>query len=81
MTDPAVRELADAARALSFYFELRKGSMPLYERGSYTCYALIRCRILGDSPAFSRLMQKLDHLDAKFITEVRSQTPVTVSGC
>ena len=71
MTDPAVRDLADAALALSFYFELRTGRMPLYERGSYTCYGLIRCRIPGDSPAFSRLMQKLDHLDAKFQVQMQ----------
>lgn len=64
--DPAVRDLADAALALSFYFELRPGRMPMYERGSYTCYGLIRCRIPGTSPAFSKLMQKLDYLDAKF---------------
>ncbi|RYN61291.1 hypothetical protein AA0117_g13033 [Alternaria alternata] len=65
-TDSAVRDLADAALALSFYFELRPGRMPIYERGSYTCYGLIRCRIPGISPAFSTLMQKLDYLDASF---------------
>jgi hypothetical protein len=65
-TDSAVRDLADAALALSFYFELRPGRMPIYERGSYTCYGLIRCRIPGISPAFSTLMQKLDYLDANF---------------
>ncbi|KAL1792986.1 hypothetical protein ACET3X_009493 [Alternaria dauci] len=70
-TDPAVRDLADAALALSFYFELRPGRMPLYERGSYTCYGLIRCRIPGVNPAFSRLMQKLDHLEASFQIEMQ----------
>ncbi|KAF3038250.1 hypothetical protein E8E11_001965 [Didymella keratinophila] len=70
--DPAVRDLADAALALSFYFELRPGRMPMYERGSYTCYGLIRCRIPGTSPAFSKLMQKLDYLDAKF--QIQMQT-------
>jgi hypothetical protein len=65
-TDSAVRDLADAALALSFYFELRPGCMPIYERGSYTCYGLIRCRIPGISPAFLTLMRKLDRLGADF---------------
>ena len=64
--DPALRDLADAALALSFYFELQPGRMPIYERGSYTCHGFIRCRIPGTSPAFSTLMQKLDNLDASF---------------
>lgn len=64
--DPAVRDLADAALALTFYFELQPGRMPIYERGSYTCYGTIRCRIPGLSPAFCQLMQKLDCLEATF---------------
>ena len=65
-TDSAVRDLANAALALSFYFKLRPGRMLIYERGSYTCYSLIRCRIPRISPAFSTLMQKLDDLDVNF---------------
>lgn len=64
--DPTVRDLADAALALTFYFELQPGRMPVYERGSYTCYGMIRCRIPGVNPAFCQLLQMLDCLDANF---------------
>lgn len=40
--------------------------MPVYERGSYTCYGMIRCRIPGVNPAFCQLLQMLDCLDANF---------------
>ncbi|KAL6150048.1 hypothetical protein ACJBU6_11562 [Exserohilum turcicum] len=73
--DPAVLNLADAALALSFYFELQPGCMPIYERGSYTCYGLIRCRIPGTNPALSRLMQKLDCLDASFQIQMQLYDP------
>lgn len=69
--DPAVHELADVALALTFYFELQPGCMPIYECGSYTCHGVIRCRIPGSSPAFSRLMEKLDSLEAKFQTQMQ----------
>lgn len=69
--DPAVRSLADAALASSFYFELQTGCMPIYERGSYTCYGRIRCRIPSVSPAFSILMQQLDSLRASFQIQKR----------
>jgi hypothetical protein len=71
-TDPAVRKLADAALASSFYFELQPGCMPIYERGSYTCYGRIRCRIPGINPAFPSLMQKLDSSRACFQVQMRA---------
>ncbi|KAI0570272.1 Patatin [Pyrenophora tritici-repentis] len=64
--NPAVRDLADAVLASSFYFELWPGRMPIYERGSYSCHGRVRCRIPSNNPAFSTLMQKLDILGAKF---------------
>jgi hypothetical protein len=63
-SDPAVRDLADAILASSFYFELR--CMPMYEQGYYTCHGRILCRIPVTKPAFSELMRRLDSMGAQF---------------
>jgi hypothetical protein len=72
-SDPAVRDLADAILASSFYFELR--SMPIYEQGYYSCHGRILCRVPGTKPAFSVLMRKLDSLGAQFQVHMRMPGP------
>jgi hypothetical protein len=68
-SNPAVRDLADAILASSFYFELR--CMPMYEQGYYTCHGRILCRIPVTKPAFSVLMRRLDSIDAQFQVQKR----------
>lgn len=69
-SDLAVHDLARAVLASSFYFELR--CMPMYERGYYTCYGRILCRIPVTKPAFSTLMRKLDSKGACFLAQRRT---------
>ena len=72
-SDPAVRDLAEAILASTFYFELR--CMPMYEQGYYTCHGRILCRVPVTKPAFSELMRKLDSLGAQFQIQRRMSGP------
>ncbi|KAL5441101.1 hypothetical protein PMIN06_009453 [Paraphaeosphaeria minitans] len=69
-SDPALHDLVRAILASSFYFELR--CMPIYENGYYTCYGRILCRIPVTKPVFPELMQKLDAMGARFLTQKRT---------
>ncbi|KAH8710251.1 hypothetical protein GQ44DRAFT_626663 [Phaeosphaeriaceae sp. PMI808] len=64
---PTLHDLSLAILASNFYFELR--CMPMYEKGYYTCYGRILCRIPVTKPAFPALMQKLRTLGAHFLVQ------------
>jgi hypothetical protein len=68
-SDPAIHELARSILASSFYFQLR--CMPMYEKGRYTCYGRIMCRIPVTHTAFAALMLKLDSMCAQFVVQGR----------
>jgi hypothetical protein len=65
-----VHDLARSIIASTFYFELRR--MPVYEKGRYTCYGRILCRIPVTNPGFASLMHKLDTLSATFSVQGRT---------
>jgi hypothetical protein len=69
---PLVHDLARSIIASMFYFQLRR--MPVYEKGGYTCYGRIRCRIPITHPGFSSLMHKLDSLSCTFSVQGRTLT-------
>lgn len=65
LSDSAVQDLALAILASNFYLELRR--LPVYEDGSYLCYARIMSRVSVANCAFASLMQRLDSLGARFV--------------
>jgi hypothetical protein len=65
-----VRDLARSIIASTFYIALRR--MPVYEKGRYTCYGQILCRIPVTNPGFESLMHKLDTLSATFSVQGRT---------
>ena len=68
-SNPALHDLARAILASNFYFELR--CMPMFEKGYYTCYGRILCRIPVTKPSFQTLIGKLDTLGARFLIQRR----------
>lgn len=68
-SDRSIDDLAMAILASNFYLKLKR--MPVYENGSYTCYAQILSRISGANPGFKSMIRRLDSLEARFVVQGR----------
>jgi hypothetical protein len=66
----AVHDLARGIVASTFYFQLRR--MPVYDKGLYTCYGRILCRVPVSNPGFPSLMHKIESLSATFSVQGRT---------
>ena len=71
-SDRSIDDLAMAILASTFYIKLKR--MPVYENGSYTCYAQILCRISMANPGFQSMIRRLDSLGARFVVQGRLHT-------